>query len=86
VTHPLFCLCVFVCCNSFGVFVKLPNVGAQGSGDMPLLYLELYIMKNIESKGNFSIERMDEWVVAEIFHWVGDVHVYLLCCNFVNVL
>ncbi len=35
-------------------------------------------MKNIETKGNFSIERMDEWVVAEIFHWVGDVCVSLM--------
>jgi hypothetical protein len=57
----------------------------KGVGTCPC-YIWSYMMKNIEPKGKFSIESMDEWVVTEIFHWVGVVCVYLLCCNFVNVL
>ncbi len=48
-------MCVFVHCNYFRVFVKLPNVGTQGSGDMPLLYLELYDEKH--------------WTKGKIFNW-----------------
>ncbi len=56
-THPLFCLCVFVCCNnSLGVFVKLPNEGTQGSGDMPLLCIWSYIMKK-------------HWIQGKLFNW-----------------